>query len=308
MDDFSNLINNIEHTFGAHAISFIYIDTVLMYEKTPEKYEELANNCHIYFIGETPRINILGVEQINHTVRININFFKKDKNEYIEFKLPEGGKLDKKDDYWFILLENGDMVWPDENEILQLINNQIESLIFKVLYIGQSYGKSGNRNALERLKTHSTLQEISLKKIDESKKLSLILVDLSKNTLATSFNPKAMKSGSLEDESRIKLGINKLFDTTEAEKVSLYEATMIRYFQPPFNKLLKDSFPSTNLKILQDCYKKDIQAIVAEFCFDDFAYRLYSEKVAPQLHHIAYFDLHDEEERKSFFSISLPKI
>ncbi len=42
------------------------------------------------------------------------------------------------------------------------------------------------------------------------------------------------------------------------------------------NKEFKDSFPSTNMKCLQDCYDKDFSAIVAEFCFDEIPFLLRS--------------------------------
>lgn len=134
--------------------------------------------------------------------------------------------------------------------------------------------------------------------------MSLLLISLGDNTLLTSFNPKAPNKDKKKDNARIKSGVDKLYDMTEAEKVSLYEAAMIRYFQPEFNKQLKNSFPSTNLKILQDCYQKDFQAVVAEFCMEPFAFRLYSDAIGMQPNHFAYFDLQKDEDRRGFYAIS----
>lgn len=98
------------------------------------------------------------------------------------------------------------------------------------------------------------------------------------------------------------MGLDKLFETTEAERTSLFEASMIRYFKPEFNTIFKDSFPSTNLKTLADCYDKDIATVVAEICIDELPFRLFSDAVAAAPYHIARHDLHKDEDRQVFFS------
>ena len=86
------------------------------------------------------------------------------------------------------------------------------------------------------------------------------------------------------------------------ELVTIYEAALIRYFEPKFNKVFKDSFPSTYLECLKNCYRKDINSVVAEINFDMFAFRLWSNKITPRSGVIAQFDLHDDEDRRVFFS------
>ena len=113
------------------------------------------------------------------------------------------------------------------------------------------------------------------------------------------FNPHAENKD--KEGTRIKAGLDKLFDTDEAERITLYEAALIRYFEPEFNKEFKKSFPSTQLKVLEDCYDKDFSAVVAEICIDDLPFLIGSETVAPAQYHIAKHDLHDEDERKAFF-------
>ena len=104
------------------------------------------------------------------------------------------------------------------------------------------------------------------------------------------------------DSERIKAGLDKLFGTDEKERVSLFEAAFIRYFRPPFNEKFKDSFPSTNMKVLKDCYAKDFSAVIAEIGFDELPYKLWSGHVEAKNHHIASFNLSTAEERTVFFS------
>jgi hypothetical protein len=81
----------------------------------------------------------------------------------------------------------------------------------------------------------------------------------------------------------------------------LFEAAFIRYFSPQFNKEFKNSFPSTNLKVLEDCYDKDFSAVFAEINIDGLPFQLCSESISAKHYHFAKHDLHKEKDRKAFF-------
>jgi hypothetical protein len=170
-----------------------------------------------------------------------------------------------------------------------------------VLYIGQAYGGDGSRNALDRLKKHETLQKIAVKGIPEDYVLTILMLAIEPSSqLITMINPWAKdQSHGLE---RMKKGL--LFDTNEAERTTLYEAALIRYFQPPFNKEFKNSFPSTNMKVLAECYNKDFSALVAEICIDELPFKLFSaaaQRTGTGYHH-AKHNLHTDESRRVFFT------
>jgi len=196
--------------------------------------------------------------------------------------------------------KTGEKYWPNEEDLQVTLSSESKAVNFEVKYIGQAYGDGGSRNAIDRLLKHETLQKISLKGVPDGHKLSLLMLSIEPSTqLFTVMNPFAKNLD--EGGARIKSGLDKLFNTTEEERISLYEAALIRYFYPEFNIEFKDSFPSTNLKILQDCYKKDFCAVVAEINIDELPFRLCSEKIKPAFSHIAKHDLHKDEDRKMFF-------
>jgi len=150
--------------------------------------------------------------------------------------------------------------------------------------------------------TTETLQKIALKGVPEGCLLTLLLLEVQPSTmLVTLFNGHAQSK--TEGEKRIKYGLDKLYGTTEQERISLYEAALIRYFSPQFNKEFKNSFPSTNLKILQDCYDKDFSAVVAEINIDQLPFKLFSKKVESSLYHMAKFDLHEDSARRVFLAM-----
>ncbi|MAY99786.1 MAG: hypothetical protein CMH32_04580 [Micavibrio sp.] len=114
-------------------------------------------------------------------------------------------------------------------------------------------------------------------------------------------NPWAEDQSDATASGSISNSLDTLFNTSEIERVSIYEAAMIRYFQPEYNKQLKNSFPSTQLQILQGCYERDMQAVVAEFGATNLPYNLSSDIISAKDHHKAHFDLHDDKARQSFF-------
>lgn len=292
---------DIEHALNMYALSFCTIPAEGIYEK--DALAQLAgviDACHIYLIGYTPRIDFVAAEQKGQNLLLTFEILQQ--RHVAEFSLPDGISLMTDGELWYLGDGSGGRFWPNELEMQARLAAVTDAIKFEVKYVGQAYGQDGSRNAIDRLLKHETLQKIALKGVPEGHRITLLLLAIeSSNRLITSINPfaKAKDAGG----ERIKNGLDKLFNTTEEERISLYEAALIRYFYPTFNKEFKDSFPSTNLKILRDCYEKDFSAVVAEICFDDLPFRLWSNAVAAKPYHIAKHDLHKSEDRKMFFGL-----
>lgn len=299
MIDLKQKLFEVEHALSMYAFSYAVLPACSIYEKKMlEPLEGLLRKCHIYFIGLVPKVSIEGAHQEGRTLKVPMKVL--DQHAVISVGIPAdlefstaSGLLIRKSDG---LEQEIDRGW--------LIRQLCEKIPidFEVIYIGQAYGKDGNRSAIDRLLKHETLQKISLQGVPEDYTLTLLLLEvIPNNRLVTVFNPHAKNSD--DDGSRTKAGLDKLFGTTAHERISLYEAAMIRYFRPRFNVEFKDSFPSTNLAVLRDCYEKDFSAVVAEIVFDDLPWRLKSDFVAPAFSHLVRHDLHEAAERAMFFSI-----
>lgn len=171
----------------------------------------------------------------------------------------------------------------------------------KVLYVGQAFG-SGNRTAYERLKSHSTLQKILAEASYNSpdSEIFIITVEYAPYRLIASFDgiSKGAIKGKSDSARFVSISDNPL---KQREQISLAEAALIRYFQPHYNKIYKKKFPSTDLKVLNGCYKYDYSALFVEINTDELNLSLYSESISPAIHHIANIDLVDHESRSSFF-------
>lgn len=292
----------VEHALDMHASSYVVMPAEAIYEKDLLKeYQSVIDTCHIYIIGYLPKIDFVGAAQIGND--LELSFLIANQKRVLRFgPIPDGVTFKVDDGYHFMEDSNGSRFWWDDDKLMHMLNQQPPNLHFEVKYVGQAYGQDGSRNALDRLIKHETLQKIAVKGVPEGYKLSLLLLEIEPdNTLITAFTPNAQLQGT--EGSRIKSGLEKLYGTTESERISLFEAAMIRYFSPEYNKEFKNSFPSTNLKILQDCYDKDISAVFAEICIDEIPFMLFSDAVEPKQYHFSKHDLHQEPDRKVFFCV-----
>lgn len=291
---------DVEHALIMYAKSYVTMPAFGIYEdELLAPILEQIRDCHIYIIGLTPKLEFVGATQ---EARDLITSLEIGRQRYdLRWPLPEGVTLKGDDkDGWYVEDGAGDKFFPSESTIGQRLSVEHNAVDFKVLYIGQAFGESGSRNALDRLKKHETLQKIAVKGIPDGYSLTILMLAIEPaNQLVTVFNPWAKEKN--QGTERIKKGLDKLFGTTEAERTTLYEASLIRYFQPKFNKEFKNSFPSTNMKLLADCYEKDFSALVAEISIDELPFQLFSDAVAHKPNHIAKHDLHTEENRRIFF-------
>lgn len=174
---------------------------------------------------------------------------------------------------------------------------------YEVLYVGQSLGNQGNRNAYDRLKSHSTLQKIlSQTGYDyPDKEVMIFMHEFKHENMFTSMDGRAIDADkSDKNEERLMNAIKNPPD--KKQKIGMIEAALIRYFQPYYNEMYKIKFPSTKHKILKSCYALDISGLVVELNTENLNYHLYSSTIISKHHHMAQIDLFNSLERRSFFA------
>lgn len=296
--DFKDFTYGVENSLALYATSYCYLPASGIYDKEALKqYQSVIDTCHVYMVGYLTKCEVVLLEQEGRYIRVDYILGSEKKSGFIP--LPEDCDL-VSDEHKGYFAENskGERFSIPEEYFSKFAE---ENNTFEVCYIGQAYGKNGERNAIDRLLKHETLQKISLSGVPENKTIQLLLLEVSEShSLITQINPHAISTEG--DNERIRAGHEKLFTTTDKEKVSLFEASMIRYFSPKFNREFKNSFPSTNLTILNECYDKDFAMLSTEINFDRMPFKIGSEKVESSYTHAVYNDLHKGTDRRSFFS------
>lgn len=299
---FDDVEFDVEHALMMHAARYVHMHAKDIYEEEVlDHFKEEIKNCHIYIIGASPKLKFIRASECVGIVSCCYEMLGRRYD--ISLPLPKGARFTF-DSLGGVALENKNFqrFWFNSEAIYYEISKQYGSIDCEVLYVGQAYGKDGRRNAVDRLKKHETLQKIALSGIPEGRFLHLFLIQVNKSSrLCTVFNPHAKNKE--QGGERIEAGIDFAFDVSEAELVTLFEASIIRYFQPRYNKEFKDSFPSSNMKCLSRCYDKDISAIISEIVFENTPIVFFSNSVKAKVEHVAKFDLHKEEDRKTFFNV-----
>lgn len=296
---FEDKMFDVEHALSMYASSYVVMPASAIYDdETLRRFAGTLATCHIYLIGLLPEVEFLDAKPGSDGSLTTIHNVAGRKTS-LSWKIPLDVTVQKDERGWF--LAHGERRgWFTDDDTFQNLNRQ-DAFNFEVLYIGQAYGKDGSRSSIDRLLKHETLQKISVKGIPVGYTLAVLLLEIEPaNRVITLFNPRAKIKD--QGETRIDQGLDKLFNTNEAERVTLFEASLIRYFQPVYNKEFKDSFPSTNMKILADCYSKDFSSVVAEVCFEQAFFKIFSPSIKPSQCHTAQHDLHEEADRKIFFS------
>lgn len=270
--------------------------------------------CHIYIIGRKPRVSLdyKTFSLDRDWIKGNLRFHQKDSFESKEFVFPNklgSHKLRLECPY----PHSEFSLWDDKNQcifsakagVFAHLDPTIKGLTdLEVLYIGQAYGNQGSRKATDRLQSHSTLQaiyhEVSRRSPDQEVWLLLLSFEAA---LYTVFNgqEKDFKTTEEEDEAHcnsvLKTGI------TDQQMINFTEAALIRYFEPQFNEIFKNSFPNPAHKTYSECYELDINSVMVTVETEDIRSRLWSQQREKSWCHIASFALHGTEDRTSLFNL-----
>lgn len=278
----------------------------------PEGFIDAVADCHIYLICRRPRLSYDPStfkfnlpESTGHFLR-RIN----GKEERIGFRkkigIPNGAAIEVGPyPHREILIKSKDeedRIIPANVMVHQMHVTDDAVRDLEVIYVGQAFG-DGNRNALDRLRSHATLQQILAEQAAQRPDDEIMLL-LFKYEMQFFTSMDGITKSGISDERDTEHFLNIVDNPpTEKQQIAIAEAGLIRYFAPDYNEKYKNSFPHDQLKILEDCYKLDFAGLVVEINTEDVLAPLWSPNTKGKgVHHIAQFDLHDLKVRRSFFS------
>lgn len=284
-----------------------------------QNYFDETSPCHIYFICKRPRITLDKdeFEATEEYLKFRFKIHRQETFESIDLKFQNSFKTNKitlKTDYPYntfqLWRENEKMVSAKVSVFIQSAARYIENpdfLDLEILYIGQSYGVDGARTAPDRLKKHSTLQGIYAEAMAKNpdSEIWLALASFEQiNIMMLDGRSKFSDQEKEEDSKRFKEIFTKLNyeGISEQQKINFTEAALIKYFEPPYNKIYKDSFPNPAHSTYSECYDLDINSVCIELQTDELIEcQFYSEKIERAPWHMKDFLLKSKEERKSMF-------
>lgn len=274
--------------------------------------------CHIYFIIARPRITIVPEkcefkELIRLVFRIHIN------TKYLEREIllhtPINVDISNariKSDYPFstfkIIVDDEELLFAKSSVYYTMhLRNHPNEINAELLYIGQSYGKKGERKVSDRLKNHSTLQkiysEISQKNPDKEIWLNLLSFE---QTIYTSFDDLSRTSKRQENDVKNVSTVMSKFvnkELNEKEIINFTEAALIKYFKPKYNIMYKDIFPSLDHKSYKEAIELDINSVAFQLDTECINLKLYTEAVQPNFSNMVSYTFKSEQSRKNLFDM-----
>jgi len=295
--------------------SDLAIDNPLMPD---DSTQGLLDNSHIYLLSKLPRLSFSPnrFQYKNNVISGDFTFKVEGKEKLVPFEFSPNPSSDITNielspyPHREILMKdsNGDAIRFIPASLLffsfgfHTKFNEIKNL--EVLYVGQAYA-DGKRSAVDRLKNHSTLQKIlaNFQYSSPDYEIYILMYEYMDPVLFTSMDGRS--KAQITDYRDINR-FHSIVDNppTKKQVISLMEAGLIRYFQPKYNKIYKENFPSTSHEILKGCYALDFSALVVEINSEDLGFSLYSDNIKPSSHHISKIELIDPDKRWGFFHIS----
>lgn len=139
----------------------------------------------------------------------------------------------------------------------------------EILYIGQSYGKNGSRDAFERLEDHSTLQKIYADYTSNVNSFDYeIAITLWEFTPFLDMNMDGTSKEQIVSSETDKNHFQKIMQQHNLgmsdQLISVTEAALINYFKPDYNDKFKNNFPNMKHKGYHQYYDLDFNSIMVE--------------------------------------------
>lgn len=174
----------------------------------------------------------------------------------------------------------------------------------EVMYIGQAFGRTGSRKIDYRLSNHEKLQKITLKVLDEgtNEEVLIIGIEIGVSDIETSIimDPKNFKKPNKEDIHKLRNSAR--LRVPEAQELTIFEASLISYFQPSYNKEYKETFPSSGFKSIEDIYNTNFDYTAMSIDTKVIGARLYSKNFTQRMYvHYKHFPLTTRSERLTLF-------
>ena len=285
-------------------------------DKLDEHFDGNAPKFHIYIIGSRPRITFdpAKFEFTPESIHGAFVVHRAAERIAIPFKCPHPpqGRVDRLESAWphttFTFLLGDHEVLTGKTALFAAGFPPLrEHIDLEVLYVGQSFGTAGEREAADRLQSHATLQQIlgEASRLQPDREVWLTLFQFEELVIAAFDGRLGSTDADIEaDDGRIDRICSGC--VSEQQKINFTEAALIRYFEPRFNKTFRTNFPSPLHKSYAECYALDLNMVAVELGTEELYLRLYSQAKARQWIHFATFPLHDQNERRYMLDLLKP--
>jgi hypothetical protein len=286
------------------------------------RHPELAR-AHIYAVCTRPKITVPseGVRVTDDSLRITFRAQVRERWREITFGRPNtfdipGLRVESAWPHTNVVFRDGDGEERLQATAALLLTSFVadpnfevgddvheEYLDLDVEYVGRAYSQSG-RNAVDRLMNHETLQRVQADVAAKRPDREIWLVPMAFDAYSM-IGEFGLWAGVATDEEE--MAHAKDIDTypvSEKERVALTEGALIRYFDPPYNKNLKQTFPSSAHRDYTSIYTRELIGAGFDLESTSVGTRLGSAARPAAWAHGHVFSLRSEGEKKSLLDLA----
>ncbi len=275
---------------------------------------------HIYLIGKRKKLFFEKSETNDSNFNVSHFYSLDEGHNKVPIKVQHSKELEilsLKDGYYKVIFNGQEAFVRDylmANNLFGLKDDVIGDKFktplpsdLQIMYIGQAFGRTKERKIDYRLANHEKLQEIALKILDSASNEEIVIIGIKVevNDLATALiiDDKGLdKANKMTIESMYDLKKRAAERISEGQKITVYEAALIKYFQPEYNKEYKETFPTPDFKSYDELFKTSFDYCAMTIDCAVIFSRLFSTAVPERkyIHH-QHFPLTTIDEKKSFF-------
>lgn len=270
------------------------------------------NKYHIYVVCKRKKMYYHGTEVVEKGCKTTLYYL--DENHDKQFQdylhsLEELEVLSSADHKFNVKLNGKELVMPEYCLISYLdtiktdTSNDLPSDL-EVLYIGQAFGRTEVKTIDYRISNHEKVQKIALDIIKKGSNEEILVIGL--KVLTNDFGTSIAKFGTknvapsydylkgLVKSAGIRL--------SEGQEVTVYEASLIKYFKPHLNTEYKETFPSKDFKSYNELFDTDFDYSAMAIDTLPLFLRLYSKELETRKYlHSNHYPLTTKSDKKEFF-------
>lgn len=174
----------------------------------------------------------------------------------------------------------------------------------EVMYVGQAFGRTSTKKIDYRLANHDKIQKIALEVLNSgsNEEVLIIGIKVETNDIATSFVNLGADNSTFTLENAMKLRNKAEMRVSDGQQITIFEASLISFFQPKWNTEYKSSFPSPDFDSYDEIYETEFD--YSGLTVDTFPVRarVFSAHIPERkyLHH-HYFPLKEKASKKTLF-------
>jgi|GEM_PF-3185541 len=174
----------------------------------------------------------------------------------------------------------------------------------EVMYIGQAFGRTATKKIDYRLVNHDKIQKIALEVLNSgsNEEVLIIGIKIAVNDLATSFVSPSTDRSNFTVDSLKELQKKASKRVTAGQEITIFEASLIKFFQPKLNTEYKETFPSPDFSSYDEIYNTDFDYSGLTLDTRPVCVRVFSKIVTEHkyLHH-QHFPLTTKCDKKTLF-------